>query len=203
MRKFLGAFALLVAIALPLLLLAQGYGGGSTYGAGSTGTTGLAPGVDGGYVQRSGSTPLTGHWAVGGYSISGMATATTNHIATATLASTGNASIGGQLYCPVPTTMVPTGTTQTVDWNAANGQTLDLGSASGSVTLAFSNGQAGGSYVLAIIQSATARTLIWPGTVLWQGGTAVVLTTTNDAVDLVVCYFTGAAYYCNFGNDYQ
>lgn len=101
---------------------------------------------------------------------------------------TGNLQLSGaQAYIDVPTTHNPSGTTVTIDWDDGNYQVLDLGSASGNVTVSFSNAKAGASYILEVIQAATPRTITWPSGVKWPNGTAPTLTTTNDAVD-VICF---------------
>lgn len=110
----------------------------------------------------------------------------------------------GQIYGPTPTISTPTGTTQTIDWDNGNAQTLDLESATGDVTVTFSNSQASASYILEVVQdSATARNVVWPATVKWPGGLTPTITTTNDAIDVVSCYYNGATHYCNIGQDYQ
>lgn len=55
----------------------------------------------------------------------------------------------------------PTGTTQAVDLRAANHQTVNCGSASGTVTLNITppTGSASGRFVL--VQGATARDVLW------------------------------------------
>ena len=68
------------------------------------------------------------------------------------------------------------------------------------VTYTFSNPAAAGrasSFVLKVIQDSSARTITWPGSVDWPGGTAPTLTATNNGVDVFV-FFTidgGTTYY--------
>lgn len=81
---------------------------------------------------------------------------------------------------------VPSPDTATFDITLGNSATIDLESATESVTLSFTNPSASGTYCeisLIVIQGTTARTINWPGTVDWKG-TAPTLSTTNDAVDL-------------------
>jgi len=57
------------------------------------------------------------------------------------------------------------------------------------VTYTFSNPAASGrasAFVLKIIQDSSARTITWPGSVDWAGGTAPTLSTANNAVDVFV-----------------
>ena len=68
------------------------------------------------------------------------------------------------------------------------------------VTYTFSNPGAndrGTVFILKIIQDSSARTITWPGSVDWAGGTAPTLTSTNNGVDIFV-FFTrdgGTTYY--------
>lgn len=85
-----------------------------------------------------------------------------------------------------------TGATATINWNNAPAQRITLGA---STTISFSNGIAGGVYILRIIQDgaggAYAPTL---NTTLWAGGTAPTITTADDAVDLISLYYDGTNY---------
>ena len=61
----------------------------------------------------------------------------------------------------------------------------------GATTYTFSNPATTGnasSFTLKIIQDSTARTITWPATVRWAGGTAPTLTTTANGVDVFVFY---------------
>ena len=68
------------------------------------------------------------------------------------------------------------------------------------VTYTFSNPGASGTgtvFVLKVIQGSTARTITWPTSVDWAGGTAPTLSTGNNEVDVFV-FFTidgGTTYY--------
>lgn len=104
-------------------------------------------------------------------------------------------------YIVTPPTSTPSGTTQTIDWNDGTFQVLDLGSASGNVTLTLSNPEAGCSYLLEVIQGATARTLTWPAAVYWEGGSAPTISTTEDAIDLISLAYNGSVYLCSFVQD--
>lgn len=88
-------------------------------------------------------------------------------------------------------TYTPTGTTQTVDTSTGTVFTLDLGSATGDVTLTFSNPPTTGTaygMTVKVIQGATARAITWPASVDWPSATAPTITTTNDGVDVFVFY---------------
>jgi len=119
--------------------------------------------------------------------------------------SDGNVDYKGQIAGPALTTTTPTGTTATIDWNNGNMQALDLGSATGDVTLTLSNPKASGSYFLKIIQGATARDVVLPSTVLTPGGSAPTtldITATNDAVDSLVLAYDGTNYLAQFAQTY-
>ena len=94
--------------------------------------------------------------------------------------------------------MTPSGTTQAVDFDLGNTQRLNLGSASGNVTITFSNPIAGGLYRLFLVQGATARTVVWPAAVKWPQGQAAILSTGNGDVDVVEMYYDGTNYYADW-----
>ena len=89
------------------------------------------------------------------------------------------------------------GTTTTIDLATATNFVHDL---SGNTTYTFSNPAASGNasaFTLKIIQGSTARTITWPASVDWAGGTAPTLSTANNAVDIFT-FFTldgGTTYY--------
>jgi len=102
-----------------------------------------------------------------------------------------------------PTAYVPVGTTQTIDFNLGNNELLDLGSASGDVTLTLSNPQAGAFYLMLVTQGATARDLIWPANVKWPGAQKPILSTVNGAVDKIILYYNGTNYYGDWDLNYS
>ena len=81
----------------------------------------------------------------------------------------------------------------TVDLNAGNFFTADLQGATGTVTsFTFSNPAASGTasaWTIKYIQGSSARALTYPSSVLWSGGVDHVMSTANDAVD-IVSFFT-------------
>lgn len=115
----------------------------------------------------------------------------------------GTLTISGQAYSIIQATLTPTGTTQTVNWNTGNSQILTLASATGTVTLTFSNPLPGATYVLKIIQHASsAKDITWPATVKWPDGIIPVITTTASAVDIASFFYDGTNYYGNIGQAY-
>ncbi len=78
--------------------------------------------------------------------------------------------------------------------NLANGNVFSL-TLTGTVTISFSNVPASNasSVTLFLIQDGTgSRTVVWPGSVIWPGGTAPTLTTTASHVDMIVLMTTNA-----------
>lgn len=107
-----------------------------------------------------------------------------------------------QLVPTTPTTYTPSGTTQTITF-ADNDQLaiIDLGSATGNVTLTLSGMTAGGAYTIKVIQGATARNLVFPASVIasssqtaWDTSTqTLTMTATDDAVDVVGLTYDGTS----------
>jgi hypothetical protein len=105
-----------------------------------------------------------------------------------------SAKLAKNIALGVAATLTPAGTTQTIDFDLGNIQTLDLSTATGDVTLSFSNPQAGAVYKIWVIQGAVFRDLIFPAGVKWPQAQAPILTQSNGAVDLVELYYTGSDY---------
>jgi len=63
----------------------------------------------------------------------------------------------------------------------------------GNRTLTFSNPVEGATYGIMIKQDAVgSRTITWPSTVKWAGGTAPTLTSTASRTDVVYFMYTGS-----------
>lgn len=122
-----------------------------------------------------------------------------NQIPTAGLAddSVTTAKLAPNFGITVAPTLTPTGAspTQAVDLDLGMIQTVDLGSASGTVGLTLSNPQQGGVYKIFIIQAATPVTISFPLSVKWPQGQAPILTETNDAIDCITLIYVGGVYY--------
>ena len=98
-----------------------------------------------------------------------------------------NVIIKGQASFP-PQTLTPTGTSQAINWTNGNVVILDLGSATGDVTLSFTNETAGASYFIQIIQGSVSRNVEFPVEVKFAGETGIytlAVTPTNNAIDVV------------------
>jgi len=131
-----------------------------------------------------------------------------------TIKNNGNVGIGttspastlqvtGAVVSTLATTLTPAGTTQTINLATGNMQQLNLGSATGDVTLTLTNPVAGGSYAIKIVQGATARLLVWPAAVKWPSGLVMSLSTTNGAIDLVTLFYDGSNYLAVGGANFQ
>ncbi len=81
-------------------------------------------------------------------------------------------ALAKNLALTVAATLTPAGTTQTMDLNEGNNQQIDLGSATGDVTLTINNAIAGAHYTMIIDQGATPRLIVWPANVRFQGGSS-------------------------------
>lgn len=94
------------------------------------------------------------------------------------------------------------GATPTVDWNNGNKQKITL---SANATVTFTSLTDGvGNLLLRIVQDGTgSRTVTWPATVKWPGGTAPTLSTAASAIDIVSFYWDGTSYYGVASLDFQ
>jgi len=84
-------------------------------------------------------------------------------------------------------------TADTIDWGAAQKQKSTL---TGNCTYTFTAPDGPCNLMFKVIQDGTgSRTVTWPNTVKWPAATAVVLTTTASATDMVAFYYDGTNYY--------
>jgi len=85
------------------------------------------------------------------------------------------------------------GSSKTIDWTAGNKQKITL---TDNCAFTFTNPAGPCNVILKVIQDSTgSRTVSWPASVKWAGGTAPTLTTTANAVDIVSFYYDGTNYY--------
>jgi len=122
------------------------------------------------------------------------------------LDTSNNLPIAGQTYSVLPASPYsPSGTSQIINLNYGNGQVIDLGNASGDVTINLINPKAGASYFIKIIQGATFRDVIFPSTVKFPGQTApytLDVTEVDDAIDSVVLFYDGTNFIANFSQNH-
>ena len=97
-------------------------------------------------------------------------------------------------------TITSGGGTATIDWSVKPYAIHDL---TENVTYTFTAPVANSKLTLKIIQDAAARTITWPGTVVWPDGTAPTLSATEDDVDIIIFYYDGTSYYGVFSQDFS
>jgi len=93
--------------------------------------------------------------------------------------------------------------TTTIDWKLGNFFHLQMGAFS--EVLTFTAPTLPGTFILRIVQdSVGSRTITWPGTVKWPGGTAPTLTTTaTTGTDIITFYYDGTNYCAVASIDFQ
>lgn len=103
----------------------------------------------------------------------------------------------------VAPTVTPSGTTQTLNFSKGIYQVLSLASASGDVTVSFSNLNSGATHTVEIRQAAGApfRNIVWPLNIKWSGGSTPTITAASDAVDLVEFKYNGINCLANIRQD--
>jgi hypothetical protein len=148
-------------------------------------------------TRNWGQNVLTGSWnKISSHDHSGAGNG--NPIPTAGIAddSITTAKLAANFGVTVAPTLLPSGAspTQTVNLNLGMIQTVDLGSASGTVTLSLTNPQEGGIYKIFIIQAATPAG-ISVTSVKWPQGQTPILTETNDAIDCITLIYANGVYY--------
>jgi hypothetical protein len=122
----------------------------------------------------------------------------------------GNVKVDGQAYsAKQTTTYTPTGSFQ-IDWDLGNVAVVDLGSASGTINVGFTNQKAGANYFIKVIQHATTPVdLSWPATgggggTYWPSDTPPVISTGANAVDgIALTCISANELLANFSQDYQ
>jgi hypothetical protein len=124
--------------------------------------------------------------------------ATANQVASGLTGATGTLNLSAATvtlpskYVAVGlTTYTPSGTTQTIDFSLTPTYVLNLGSATGAVTLTFSNAVAGGTATIIIVQGATPRGLVFPANTLQNtsaGGTTYVAAAANSTDVLAIAF---------------
>ncbi len=83
----------------------------------------------------------------------------------------------------------------TIDLNNGQKQKVTLNAVGMAITLTAPLGP--GNFLIKLVQDATtgSRTVTWPGTVKWPGGTAPTLSTGTSDVDLISLYYDGTNYH--------
>lgn len=93
----------------------------------------------------------------------------------------------------VAQSVTASGAATTIDFASGDVVTLTLNA---STTLTLNNPISGLYYLLKCVQDATgSRTITWPASVKWSGGTAPTLTTTASKTDLITFWWDGTNYF--------
>ena len=84
--------------------------------------------------------------------------------------------------------------TTTIDWKLGNKFNFTFGEANEVFTFTAPSNPC--NILLKLVQDGTgSRTVTFPATVLWSGGTAPTLTTTASAIDIISFYWDGTNYF--------
>jgi hypothetical protein len=100
-------------------------------------------------------------------------------------------NVYGTSFSEVSSSPTITTGTLTLDLAAASVFTVSLNA--NITTLTLNNIAASGrtsSFVLVLTADGTARTITWPGSFKWPGGTAPTLTSTNGKIDIITAFTT-------------
>ena len=92
--------------------------------------------------------------------------------------------------------------TTTIDWRLGNKFKFTFGAQNETFTFTAPTNPC--TLMLTLIQDGTgSRTITWPGTCKWPGGTEGTLTTTANARDKVALDWDGTQYDCQMANDFK
>lgn len=108
----------------------------------------------------------------------------------------------GQTWVDLPTTGTTTGAT-TIDWNLGNVQEWTLGA---NTNFSFSNGNAGGTYILIVRQSTGAiqYTVTWDTDIHWSLITGTpVMTNIAGRYDVYSFVYDGTRYFGTYSQNYN
>jgi len=93
------------------------------------------------------------------------------------------------------------GTSKTIDWNNGNKQKITL---TGNCTLTFTAPSGPCSLQLIVVQDGTGgRTLTYPASVKWAGGSPITLSTAANSVDIVSFLYDGGSYYATGSTNFS
>lgn len=131
----------------------------------------------------------------------GTKAAQTSLDATNTSVTANATAIAGKQAAHTLGTVASSGASQTLDFAVNDSFKVTL---TDNCTFTLSTPLAGNSYVIVLIQDGTgSRTVTWPATVKFQGGTAPTLTTDANAVDVITLFWDGTQYLANVGKDFS
>lgn len=91
-----------------------------------------------------------------------------------------------------------------LDWNNGQKQRATLTGNITTLNITAPSVGGAGNFMLKLIQDGTGgRTVTWPASVRWSGGTAPTLSTGAGAIDLIGFYWDGTNYYGFFGLNFS
>ncbi len=92
------------------------------------------------------------------------------------------------------------GATETIDWTTSNKQEITLDTAATTITFTAPGAPCN---VILMIKNTSSRTITWPATVKWAGGTAPTLSSGATDIDIIGLYFDGTNYYAVASQDFS
>jgi len=107
---------------------------------------------------------------------------------------TGAFSVPSEVH-HVNTSQTPSSTTVTIDWTTSTFQTLNLGSASGDVTISFTAPSGPARLSIKLVQGATARDLTWPAAVKWDDDGEITWNSDTSKTRILSFLFDGTNYF--------
>jgi hypothetical protein len=120
----------------------------------------------------------------------------------------GGLQVDNQIWSTQGSDITVSANASTFNGNNGNSQKLDLASATGDITLTFTNLKAGGTYFIPVIQKSSSPVNIGTytisgGTAKFPSGTAPTISTGASAIDTLVVYYDGTDCLVNFSLNYS
>jgi hypothetical protein len=120
----------------------------------------------------------------------------------------GGLQVDNQIWSTQGSDISVSANASTFDGDNGNSQRLDLASATGDITLTFTNLKAGGTYFIPVIQKSSSPVNIGTytisgGVVKFPSGTAPTISTGASAIDTLVVYYDGTDCLVNFSLNYS
>lgn len=120
----------------------------------------------------------------------------------------GGLQVDNQIWSTQGSDITVSANASTFNGNNGNSQKLDLASATGDITLTFTNLKAGGTYFIPVKQKSSSPVNIGTytisgGTVKFPSGTAPTISTGASAIDTLVVYYDGTDCLVNFSLNYS
>jgi hypothetical protein len=104
----------------------------------------------------------------------------------------GDLEVYGQAYSALTTLQTPAADFVTVDWNNGNSQILSLAAATGDVAVTMINARSGASYILEVVQHASAaKNIVWMDNVRFPDSVLPIVSTGSNAIDIFSFFYDG------------